>query len=72
MQSVIDFLNANKSTLCLLAVILLQIAAANNWLVVPPNVLTTISALGAGAALATTPHSNAVTARLMAAKKGGK
>jgi hypothetical protein len=65
-----DFLNVYKDKLILLAVILLQIVSANGWLVIPPGVLTTISALAAGSAIAASPHSTAAGVRVAAKRMG--
>ena len=70
MQTLLTWLNVNKSYLALVAVLLLQTAQATHWMVVPMDVLNTLTGLAAGAGLGTIPHSNAagVAAKMKAMK----
>lgn len=63
MTLLLAWMNVNKSYLALVAVVLLQLAAANHWLIVPPEVLNTLSAFAAGAGVGLIRHSTAAAIR---------
>lgn len=63
MKVLVDWLNINKSYLALTAMLALQIAAANHWLLVPADVLNTLSGFAAGAGVGLIHHSNQAAVR---------
>jgi hypothetical protein len=63
LQSILSFLNVNKSYLALLAVIVLQLAQANHWFIVPSDTMNLIIGVAGGAGLASISHSNAAAVK---------
>jgi hypothetical protein len=63
-QSILNFLNVNKSYLALLAVIVMQLAQANHWLVVPSDTMNLLIGLASGAGLVSIGHSNAAATKM--------